>query len=442
MRTLQEVKQAVIDAVERRGEEIIAMGEEVWRNPEPGYKEFKTSKLATAKLRSLGLEVKENLAITGMRADLASSRPGPALALLGEMDSLIIPGHPECDKRTGAVHSCGHNSHITAMVGAAMALVDAHAIDDLSGKIAFIGTPAEECIELEWRNQLIAEGRIGALGGKPELIREGVFNDIDMALMNHIGNRRHYGTADHNGFVCKTVVFKGRSCHAAAPANGVNAVHVATLAVQALGLLNATFPDEARVHGIITSGGDAVNVIPDRAVLEYLVRAPTLEAIERLSRSFDRAMKGAALALGAEVEIRTTAGYMPLDNDRALSDLLVEVVKEHIPNSGEFKVKTIFAKSSTDMGDVSVIMPAAHCDVPGSGGRSHGVDYFIADKHTAYVDNAKIMALMAVELLYGDAARGRRIAANREGKLSVDEFIRRTDALNSVENFSESQIAK
>ena len=123
MRTLHEVERAVIDAVERRSEELIAMGEEIWRNPEPGYKEFKTSKLATDKLKSLGLEVRENLAITGMRADLTSSRPGPALALLGEMDSLIIPGHPECDKRTGAVHSCGHNSHITAMVGAAMVML-------------------------------------------------------------------------------------------------------------------------------------------------------------------------------------------------------------------------------------------------------------------------------------------------------------------------------
>ena len=435
MRTLQEVKQAVIDAVERRGEELIAMGDQIWRNPEPGYKEFKTSKLATEKLKSLGLEVRENLAITGMRADLVSSRPGPALALLGEMDSLIIPGHPECDKCTGAVHSCGHNSHITAMVGAAMALVDSHAIDDLSGKVAFIGTPAEECIEIEWRNKLISEGKIGALGGKPELIREGVFNDIDMALMNHIGSRMHYGTSDHNGFVCKTVTFKGRSCHAAAPKAGINAMHAATLAVNALGLLNATFPDEARVHGIITSGGDAVNVIPDTAGLEYMLRAPTMEEVEQLSRDFDRAMKGAAMALGASVEIRTTAGYMPLDNDRELSDLFIDVVKQHIPNNGDFRVKKIFAKSSTDMGDVSVIMPAAHCDVPGAGGKGHGVNYYIADKHAAYVDNAKILALMAVELLYGDAAKGRRIAANREGKLSVEEFIRRTDALTSFEKF-------
>ncbi|MBP5530462.1 MAG: amidohydrolase, partial [Lentisphaeria bacterium] len=409
-----------------------------WRNPEPGYKEFKTSKLATAKLKSLGLDVKENLAITGMRADLVSSRPGPALALLGEMDSLIIPGHPECDKCTGAVHSCGHNSHITAMVGAAMALVDAHAIDDLSGKIAFIGTPAEECIEIEWRNQLIAEGKVGALGGKPALIREGVFDDVDLAIMNHIGGHDHYGSRDHNGFVCKSVTFHGRSCHAAAPGSGVNAVHAATLAINALGLLNATFPDEARVHGIVTSGGSVVNVIPDTAKLEYMLRAPTMEGVEKLSDAFDRAMRGAALALGAEVEIQTTAGYMPLYNDAKLSDLLIKVVKENIPgNSGDFRPLGSFAKSSTDMGDVSIIMPAVHGDIPGGGGRSHGTTYFIADKKKAYLDNAKILALMAVELLYGDAALGREVAARRDGKISIAEYLRRTDALTKTEKFSE-----
>ena len=439
MRTLSEVRAAVSEAIERRSEEIIAMGDYVWKNPEPGYKEFKTAKYANEKLRALGLPLRENLAITGMRADLDSGRPGPTVALLGEMDSLIIPEHPECDKSTGAVHSCGHNSHITAMVGAAMALTDAGVKDDICGKIAFIGTPAEECIEIEWRNQLIAEGKVGALGGKPALIREGVFDDVDISIMNHIGGHDHYGSRDHNGFVCKTVTFHGRSCHAAAPGSGVNAVHAATLAINALGLLNATFPDEARVHGIITSGGSVVNVIPNTAGLEYMLRAPTMEAVEKLSDSFDRAMRGAALALGASVDIRTMAGYMPLYNDQVLSDLLVKVVKENIPgNSGDFKPMGTFAKSSTDMGDISIIMPAVHCDIPGGGGRSHGVNYFIADKRKAYLNNAKILALMAVELLYGDAAFGKRVAARREGKISIAEYIRRTDALTKSESYSEA----
>lgn len=436
MRTLAEVKQAVCEAVERRGEEIIAMGDYVWQNPEPGYREHKTSKYAVEKLRSLGLEVREKLAITGMRADLDSGRPGPTLALLGEMDSLIIPEHPECDKNTGAVHSCGHNSHITAMTGAAMALVDAGAAREFSGKVAFIGTPAEECIEIDWRNQLIAEGRIGALGGKAELIREGVFDDVDLAVMNHIGARSSYGTRDHNGFVCKTVTFHGRSCHAAVPAGGINAVHAATLAIQALGLLNATFPDQARVHGIITSGGSSVNVIPNTSGLEYMLRAPSMDAVEALSRSFDRAIKGAALAMGATADIRTTAGYMPLANDAELSDLFIDLVKENIPdNGGDFRPMGSFAASSTDMGDVSVIMPAVHCDIPGGRGHGHGVDFFVSDKRKAYVDNAKLLALMAVELLYGDAERGRKIAANRKGKLSIAEYLRRTDALSNFESF-------
>ena len=436
MRTLDEVKRAVSEAVERRADEIVAMGDYVWKNPEPGYREFKTARYANEKLRSLGLPLREGLAITGMRADLDSGRPGPTVALLGEMDSLIIPEHPECDKSTGAVHSCGHNSHITAMVGAAMALTDAGVKDDISGRIAFIGTPAEECIEIGWRSRLMAEGKIGALGGKAELIREGVFDDVDISIMNHISSNDCYVSRDHNGFVCKNVTFHGRSCHAAAPGGGINAVHAATLAIQALGLLDATFPDEARVHGIITSGGCAVNVIPDTSRLEYMLRAPTMEAVEKISAVFDRAMRGAALALGATVDIATTAGYMPMFNDPDLNDLFVEVVRDDIPGSnGDFRIKETFAKGSTDMGDVSAVMPAVHGGIPGGGGRSHGTDFFIADKRKAYLENAKILALMAVELLYGDAARGKKIAANRDGKLSIAEYVRRTDALNRRETF-------
>ena len=132
------------------------------------------------------------------------------------------------------------------------------------------------------------------------------------------------------------------------------------------------------------------------------------------------------------------AGYMPLNNDLALSALMVEVVKENIPgNSGVFQIKQSFAKSSTDMGDVSAIMPILHASIPGGGGHSHGTDYFIADKKKAYLDNTKILALMAVELLYGDAARGKKIAADRDGKLPIGEYVRRTDAFNRHETFNE-----
>ena len=160
MRSKQQLIQDVLAAIDASREKIIGIGTTVWKNPEPGYKEFKTSDLAAKTLTELGLSPKRKLSITGMRADLIGAKPGPSLAICGEMDSLILPSHPECDPATGAVHACGHNSHIATMLGAAIGLVQANAQNDISGKVAFIPCPAEECIEIEWRNKLIKEGKI------------------------------------------------------------------------------------------------------------------------------------------------------------------------------------------------------------------------------------------------------------------------------------------
>ena len=200
MRSKQQLIKDVLAAIDANRDKIIDIGTTVWKNPEPGYKEFKTSDLAAKTLTDIGLTPKRNLSITGMRADLNGVKPGPSLAICGEMDSLIIPTHPECDPATGAAHACGHNSHIASMLGAAIGLVQANAKNDISGKIAFIPCPAEECIEIEWRNKLIKEGKIKALGGKASLILEGVFDDIDMSIMNHLSGGG-FGATDHNG-VC------------------------------------------------------------------------------------------------------------------------------------------------------------------------------------------------------------------------------------------------
>ena len=105
MRTKQEVIDAVLATIEAHREQILALGEYFWKNPEPGYREFKTSAKAKEVLSGLGLPLRDHLSITGMRADLDTGRKGPVLALLGEMDSLILPSHPECDPETGAIHS-------------------------------------------------------------------------------------------------------------------------------------------------------------------------------------------------------------------------------------------------------------------------------------------------------------------------------------------------
>jgi metal-dependent amidase/aminoacylase/carboxypeptidase family protein len=150
--TRDELKRMLWGAVDRRADEIVAIGEQIRRQPELGFKEIRTARLVTETLAGLGLEPRTGLALTGVRADLAGrGGDGPTFALLGELDALVVVGHPEAEATTGAVHACGHNAQVAAMLGAAMALVDTKAIDHLAGRVVFFAVPAEEGGDLEWR---------------------------------------------------------------------------------------------------------------------------------------------------------------------------------------------------------------------------------------------------------------------------------------------------
>ena len=133
-----ELKAKVFAAIDANAEQIIEIGETIWKNPEPGYREFKTAALTAQILKSLNLPVQEKLGVTGVRADMTFSSEGPTIAILGEMDSLILPTHPECDPETGAVHSCGHNASMAGMLGTAIGIAAAGINKELCGKIAFM----------------------------------------------------------------------------------------------------------------------------------------------------------------------------------------------------------------------------------------------------------------------------------------------------------------
>ena len=433
MRSKQQLIQDVLAAIDANRDKIIGIGTAVWKNPETGYKEFMTSDLAAKMLTEIGLPPKRNLAITGMRADLNGAKPGPSLAICGEMDALIISTHPECNPATGAVHACGHNSHIASMLGAAIGLVQANAQNDISGKIAFIPCPAEECIEMEWRNKLIKEGKIKALGGKASLIMDGVFDDIDMSIMNHLGCAG-YSVLDNNGFCMKVVTFHGKSAHAAgAPQHSINALSAANLALHALALLRETYSGDQyiRAHGILTHGGESVNIIPDSTTIEYQLRAEKLDKIRALSNKFDQCMRGCAMAIGCTVDITTMPGYMPLTNDDELCKCFSEAVAIANPNAAPARCKPFFDMGCTDMGDLSTIMPVLHSYCPGGGGTAHGVDYRIANPELAYIVNSKILAVMAIDLLYGDAERGRKVADRKGGYLPIEKYREIMDSFNS-----------
>ena len=131
--TTNELKQRVYTAIDRRAEEIVGLGERIRKQPELGFKEVKTARLVEDTLAGLGLKPKAGLALTGVRAEAPGrAGDGPTFALLGELDALVVAGHPEGDPTTGAAHACGHNAQVAALLGAAMGLLDANALDALS----------------------------------------------------------------------------------------------------------------------------------------------------------------------------------------------------------------------------------------------------------------------------------------------------------------------
>src|SRR5947209_4554581 len=322
-----DLKRDVWQAIDRRRDEIIGCGEQIRRHPELGFKEFKTSRLVEETLGKLGLSPKAGLALTGVRADVAGrAGDGPTFALLGELDGLVVTGHPVADPQTGAAHACGHNAQVAGLLGAAMGLLDARAFDHLAGRVVFFAVPAEEYGDIEWRVAQARAGRLEFLGGKPELLRLGHFDDVDMAMMIHMTSRPEDGKTgvpgSNNGCIVKTVRYLGRASHAGgAPHMGINALYAAHIGLAAINAIRETFKDEdsIRVHPIITHGGSQVNVIPGEVRLETYVRGKTVEAILDANRKVDRALRAGALALGATVEIETLPGYMPMACDATMA---------------------------------------------------------------------------------------------------------------------------
>jgi amidohydrolase len=317
------------------------------------------------------------------------------------------------------------------MLGAAIGLKAAMETGELCGKVVFIASPAEEGIELEYRKSLIEQGKIQYIAGKPQLISEGVLDDVDIAYMQHLSSR--YGFNDHNGSVCKKIIFKGKSCHASRPQAGINALNGMNLALHALGLLRESYSnsDKIRFHGIVSEGGQSVNVIPDHVVMEYMLRAETVEALVGLNKRFDNAVLHAGLAAECEVEIQTVHYSMPLYDDLDLGKVHQDVVAQIAPGES-FDFNSTFFASCTDMGDIGTVLPAIHGYVPGMTGTSHGKDYYVADYNTPIITGSRINARMAIELLADDAAIGKKIAAKKAALMPIKEYLSVIKSLSST----------
>jgi amidohydrolase len=438
MPTLDDVKRAVCEAIDRQSEKIVTVGETIRKSPELGFKEFKTSRLVEETMREIGLQPKGGLAITGVRGEARGKTDGPTFALLGELDGLVVAGHPVADPQTGAAHACGHNAQVAGMLGAAMGLVGAKAFEHLAGRVVFFAVPAEEYGDVAWRVEQARAGKLEFLGGKPELLRLGHFDDVDMAMMIHLTPQREYRkagvAASNNGCIVKTVRYIGRAAHAGgAPHLGINALYAAQIGLSAINAIRETFRDEdsIRVHPIITHGGSQVNVIPGDVRIETYVRGKSVEAILDANVRVDRALKAGALALGAQVEIETLPGYLPLFNHEGMSKYFVANASAQL---GADNVTQMGHRSgSTDMGDISHVMPTLHPYISGASGSGHGADYKITDPKLAYVENAKQLALMAVDMLWDGAKNAKGIIADFKPRLSKEAYLSFQRGINKTE---------
>ena len=440
MLSKEELKAKACQAIDRRSEEVIGVAQAILENPETGFRELKTSGLVAKKFAELGIAYRDGLAITGVKGVVQGGSDGPTVAVLGELDSLIVPDHPKADPQTGMAHACGHHAQIGMLIGVAVALAGSGILPHISGRVALIAVPAEEYIEIEFRESLRKEGKLSFLGGKPELIKLGEFDDVDMAIMTHtssVPEARKLGLGGTNtGTVAKQIQFIGRGAHAGgAPHLGINALNAAMIALAAINTQRETFRDEdtVRVHPIITKGGGAVNIVPADVRMETFVRGKTLEAIEDANQKVDRALRAGALAVGAKVRITTLPGYLPMINNPHLQELYrsnaISIVGEE--GVGQLGHQT----GSTDMGDVSYIMPAIHPYAGGATGVGHGSNYLIKDYHLAVINPAKAMAMTVIDLLADDAAKAREVLSKSKPRMSKQEYIALMDSVLKEEEY-------
>jgi amidohydrolase len=429
MSSKDELKHAVCEAIDRRADAIIELGEAILRHPETGFNEVKTAALVAERMATLGLAPRTGLALTGVKGRLAGQAPGPRLALIGELDSLRTSEHPLADPVTGAAHSCGHNAQIAGMLGAAMGLSEARAARHLGGEIIFFAVPAEEFIDVEERVGRVAKDEIEFMLGKPELLAKGHFDDVDMAMMIHTGSRGGAGTRaflaeSSNGALIKRIRFLGKAAHAGSlPQLGVNALNAAMIAMNAIAAQRETFweKDTIRIHPIITKGGDAVSVVPAEVRMETFVRGGSLEAILDANKKVDRCLRAGAMAMGAEVEIHTIPGYLPQRNDKNLGEIFGANI-EALFGPGQFHIGG-HRTGSTDMGDLAHLMPVIHPYLVAAEGKAHGADWQINEPQHGYVTPAKLLAMTAIDLLYGDAGPAKEILARFEPAMSKEAYL-------------------
>jgi amidohydrolase len=343
-------------------------------NPELGLKEEKASAWLTSYLRARGFHVERGIAGLATAFRATYGQDSPRIALLAEYDALPRIGH-----------GCGHNIIAASAVGAAVA--SKSIIDQLGGSVLVLGTPGEE-----------------SLGGKIDMVEAGAFKDIDVAMMVH-PNMRNMVTIRALACISLEVEFFGKPAHAAAqPHKGINALEAMILAFTSINSLRQHIRGEARIHGIITDGGEAPNIVPAHSAAVFLIRAPDDDYLDELKDKVLNCFIGASVASGARLEYNwRDRAYAPMKNNETLAQLF----SQNLESLGRYveAFDPRFGFGSTDMGNVSQLVPSIHptIAIASSEVLIHTPEFASAAAseagHEGLMDAAKAMAMTVADIL-------------------------------------------
>ncbi|MGN7176025.1 amidohydrolase [Paenibacillus sp. FSL R5-0490] len=333
VKALSELKEAIRKNVDDNKELYLSASHQIHANPEIGNEEFFASRLLSGILEKEGFEVERAVAghETAFLARKKSAKPGSSIAFLAEYDAL-----------PGLGHGCGHNIIGTTSVAAAIAL--SKVIDETGGEAVVLGTPAEE------------GGPNGSAKGS--FVKHGLLEGIDAALMVHPSNHTRL-TSSSLAVDPLDFEFIGKPAHAAAsPEEGINALDAVIQLFNGINALRQQLKDDVRIHGIITHGGDAPNIIPEYAKARFFIRASTRTDLNEVTRKVKAVAEGVALATGAKLNV--IAFQNEVDN-LLLNKTYDKVFKEVIEDLGETVVEgDRDGIGSTDAGNISQVVPTIH----------------------------------------------------------------------------------
>lgn len=380
-------------------EKIKHIADEIYANPELGYKEEKTKQTVIEFLKDVNPDIQiDAFSTTGFRTSLGDEGKDLHLAFIAELDAVYAPTHMYADKNTGAAHNCGHYTQVAIALALYRYLLKSESYKQFDFKITFVFVPAEEYLDLTYREELRKQNKITHYGGKPEAMKLGIFDDIDFCICVHaIGGEFEKRTVEINcdlaGFLYKKYKFIGEATHAGFnPFDAKNAYNMSTLFNVAVGLSRQQLKDteQVRINPIVMDSDMSTNVIPNHITVGTDLRAKTVAYMKEAAVKLDDAAKGSAQALQGTVETSTQMGYLPFIQDRYLSQFVMEAFEKNEEIEEIFNNNAISAAG--DIGDLSFMMPCIQIGYSGFTGTIHGDDFIDIDPEFIYETFPRFLA--------------------------------------------------